>query len=1360
MGIAPRSNPYPGPRSFERGEPLFGRHVELQQLLDRLIADRVVLLVAPSGAGKTSLLNALSASLEGEDFAVLPFIRLNLEFPHELEPNQSFNRYVFSALLSMEAAHPPHEQHPLTALGSLTLNDYLEGVQSRLQPSPGQLVPPNPALVIDQLEELFTLDPYDLDSKQSFFQQLGEALQASSRYAVLTLREDFLALIEPYRRFFPNQLRSVLRMELLNAEAALQAVIRPAELAGVMFDLQAAQLLVDDLRRYTVQTPDGTLMQIAGPYVEPLQLQVVCRNLWERLAVDADTITLDDVSTTGDIDSSLMVYYDDTIASAARQADVTERLVRRWIDTRLITPQGTRGQVLLGAGETEGLPNPVIDSLVNAHLLRAERRRGLTWLELAQDRLVQPIRRTNEAWFQTHLSLLQRQAALWEQENRPDHLLLRQAGLEEASRWAGEHPDELSASEMDFLRACQALAERENVLRRAQEAARLRRWLVAVSLLAALALGFAVLSFFASRRANEQQRQALANAATATIAQGQALFQAATATVAQGQALSQAATATVAQGQAEQQARRARVGELVVKARARFDIWPEESLLVGSEALRISLEANEPTRIEAEQLIRDSLEAVTGEPVLDPGVGLDIKRFSSSGNWMAATTFDDNRLLLWQLFDPDSQRWPLTLDTQSSPVSNLLFSRDERWLIGASFDGKIRLWELSDAIASAPSLVLEGHEENENTYIVLAISEDGRWLASLSGDTTLRLWDLQAADPNSNSKLLSGQTCSTNSTPTLFLMSAAGGVIACQASVGIEVWFIQDGQPVKLTQLPFKTASALAISRDGRWLASADFNKLIAVWDLQANDITASARLLGGHENFISSLAFSQDGQLLASGSDDGSIRIWSYQADDPAENARVLRSAAGPVTGLQFNIDGQILLSVGSQANYWFLAGSDPLAPGNTYNTQASSAKEFATSPHLDWYLGQASDKLIRLWSAETSVSAMPYRLGWLSEAVRAMSFSADGRLFTAALVNGEIRQWNVSQDTRPAALDTRIFDQEATAIAISSSNRWLASGNAAGQIQVWDLQSKELRKPSYEWGDNTSEITLLTFSPDERWLVWASEDGKLFIWERVAGQPGSQPIELADIGFKINTLLVSPDSRWLAMAGADANIYTWDLTAVQPETTGVVLAGHSNSVTSLAFDRDSHLLASSSADHSIRLWNTQDFSQAPLTLSGHVKEVHYVAVSPDGRWLASGGADIQLKVWDLRTPGQVTPVWSTAQRIQSLNKFVFSEDSRWLILPNFPGIRMFDLASPRQQLNSLVIGGRFTASSLLPSPDGRWLASTYARYVNLWPMQTDLLLKLACQSAGGNLSQSEWGQYFPGEAYRRTCPQWPEGE
>src|SRR5690349_3787845 len=122
MTEEPRANPYVGPRAFEIGEEIYGRDREVLRLLDLLIAERIVLLYSPSGAGKTSLIKAgLIPRLEQEEFDVLPVIRLKHAPPPgaaEMD-GSAFNRYVFSTLLSLDEALPEDQRTPADALARL-----------------------------------------------------------------------------------------------------------------------------------------------------------------------------------------------------------------------------------------------------------------------------------------------------------------------------------------------------------------------------------------------------------------------------------------------------------------------------------------------------------------------------------------------------------------------------------------------------------------------------------------------------------------------------------------------------------------------------------------------------------------------------------------------------------------------------------------------------------------------------------------------------------------------------------------------------------------------------------------------------------------------------------------------------------------------------------------------------------------------------------------------------------------------------------------------------------------------------------------------------------------------------------------
>ena len=120
-------NPFIGPTSFCPGDALYGRDREREDLVDLLVAERIVLLYSPSGAGKTSLIQAaLIPALRDAGFEVLPVIRVT----HALEPRPGLptprNRYVMSMLLSLEEEVPPASQRPVAELVTLTLRDYLD----------------------------------------------------------------------------------------------------------------------------------------------------------------------------------------------------------------------------------------------------------------------------------------------------------------------------------------------------------------------------------------------------------------------------------------------------------------------------------------------------------------------------------------------------------------------------------------------------------------------------------------------------------------------------------------------------------------------------------------------------------------------------------------------------------------------------------------------------------------------------------------------------------------------------------------------------------------------------------------------------------------------------------------------------------------------------------------------------------------------------------------------------------------------------------------------------------------------------------------------------------------------------------
>lgn len=587
-----RKNPYPGPVSFQIGETLYGRRRETRQLLNLLIAERIVLLYSPSGAGKTSLIQAaLIPELEREGFRVFRPARVSLAAEEQI--SGVTNRYIFSLLLSWEANLPDGtEPLPHSELATMTLADYLARRTPQYAAATDDAEDESLAeetwaeewhgdvLIFDQFEEILTVDPTDREAKHEFFRQVGEVLQDRQRWALFAMREEFLAGLDPYLRPIPTRFATTFRLELLGPDAARQAMQKPAEAQGVTFTDAAAEQLIDDLRRVQVMETDGSTHAALGETVEPVQLQVVCLRLWNGLAADDDEIGVDDVNAFGDVDSALRAYYTETVDRIAQATDVGGRLLREWVNEQLITESGIRGQVLMGQDITVGLANVAIWQLVDAHLVRAEKRRGATWFELAHDRLLEPVQEENEAWFAANLTPFQRQAAAWDKAGRSEGLVLHGAELTAIIKQFPVLPKGWTVVEEEYYAACRVAWERAE--RDTQQKRRIQWLAVGASMIAVIAIGLGVWGWI-------QQRNATAEALRASAKEQEAIAQADLAATREVDAVNARATAEAEAYRAEKAVKVAHSRQLAAQsANARVNGNSELAMALAIESALVT----------------------------------------------------------------------------------------------------------------------------------------------------------------------------------------------------------------------------------------------------------------------------------------------------------------------------------------------------------------------------------------------------------------------------------------------------------------------------------------------------------------------------------------------------------------------------------------------------------------------------------------------------------------------------------------------------------------------------------------------------------------------------------------------------
>ncbi len=1214
-----QNNPYIGPRPYERNDQhkFYGRNREARDLLALTLAHRVVLLYAQSGAGKTSLLNAqiIPTLEEKEGFQVLPVARVGSAPPPDIDPANISNIFVFSALMGLAGADTPAEtliHHTLRSF--LEEQRYTEETEDQWTAVEGQS---SFLVIFDQFEELFTTHRERWQDAKGFFEQVTAALDALPNLGVMfAMREDHVAALDPYAALLPNRLRARFRMERLGPEGALEAIVKPAQSAGIAFAPGVAERLVDDLRQIKTETRLAGEAEFLGPYIEPVQLQVVCQRLWDSLPEQQDhVIQWEEIEQYGDIDQALTDFYASVLFQTTQMTGAAERTLRHWFGEQLITPMKTRGLALRGPAETAGMPNPAVDFLESHHLIRADVRAGARWYELVHDRLIDPILRSNQAWELARQTPLRLAAQRWKNGDKHPGLLYRDKTLQQALAWVKEHPTDIEPEEREFLEACQKAEETRLRMQRVRIAGSAIGLVVLVVIIA--------LAWLAMR--------------SSTLAYSRQM----------------AATSITLMGtQTRESIQLAREGILMQR---RHPFWKIIRPLLGQ------LDTTE-AEIALRQAAADFYPATM---------------FGDLGDQVLAVTYQEQLLCaglasggvrVWDM-ESGSERAPLpgpgpqgrgpvwSMDTAHDPDGKLLYlaiagddgvtggavriwdiERDE-WTLQLQIPLPQKIYDEIYATAFSP-------ERAGTRYLATGGDYGPNWRTSTLGSDKglVRIWTLADAPTGG----LTAQVALTLTQPTVRVRSVDfsrdGRYLAAASDDGvIYVWTLDQAEGVTTTRLITLTdhvgaVKAVAFSPTEDLLASASSDKTIRV--RSAKNWRAILSLVE-HSAEVTSLAFSADGRYLISGARDDTVRIWNVGARNP--NALiVLTGPAGVVNSVGISPDQRFIVAgAGDRAVHIWDSDVPRRLRLSTFSGHTGRARGVAFSPDGQ-LIASSDDSGARVWSAGNGdlIFSLPVK-----SKIWNLAFSPDGQYLVTVSEDGKTRLWDVSSHTLAKELGNHTNDVNIA--AFSTDGKWMVTGSDDGRAIVWDTQSWNPRA-TLPATDRLSEVFAAAFRPDGKLVATGHTDDKVRLWKMSPQPDGALNAELAATltghTNDIYGLAFSPDGRYLASASWDETVRFWSTETYT--ATGQPLK-HPGWVYSVAWSPDGKYLASGSRDWRTRLWDVTNLPKAPRLvgeLPWHTDLVWSVTFSPDGKYLASASWDGTVRRYAVRLKDVLEASWQFA--------------------------------------------------------------------------------------------------------------------
>jgi WD40 repeat protein len=372
-------------------------------------------------------------------------------------------------------------------------------------------------------------------------------------------------------------------------------------------------------------------------------------------------------------------------------------------------------------------------------------------------------------------------------------------------------------------------------------------------------------------------------------------------------------------------------------------------------------------------------------------------------------------------------------------VFGLAFSADGERLAAASLNtttshGELRLF---DVASGDEMLSLRG-------MLTCAFSPDGRTLAAPWGENVtspyeVRLWH---APP-----VRQRYARQTGHGPIWSLAASKDGELwSAHLEKLVRAWNAADGQPIGKPRRHENFVFSVALSPDGKLLASGDNSGSILLGPANGE---GELRRLSGHKDRVFDLRFSPDGKQLVSTGYDLTVRIWDVESgkelDFWKEHKRPIFRAAFSPDGMQVasvDMGGRLIVwDMEKRAIAWETKAHAGAAVGLSFRP---GSKELATA---------GADGMVRIWDCATGKELRTLR--GHGAGIVVLAYRPDGAVLASAGHDQTVRLWDASSGILLRIL--RGHTNSVYSLAFAPDGKTLYSSGADRHIVAWDMTGIE---------------------------------------------------------------------------------------------------------------------------------------------------------------------------------------------------------------------------------------------------------------------------------------------------------------
>ncbi len=584
---------------------------------------------------------------------------------------------------------------------------------------------------------------------------------------------------------------------------------------------------------------------------------------------------------------------------------------------------------------------------------------------------------------------------------------------------------------------------------------------------------------------------------------------------------------------------------------------------------------------------------------------------------------------IW-FYDANTYEETALIATDKPAAKMMSFSLDGEKLATISNNKVILIWDI-ETFKHKTTFIRDSEPYYDFDFDSVSFIGDGKSLVSTKSGK-IDLWDVTTGTHHFE---LQAFHSADN-----IAFSTDGRILASSRSDVILVVDVVEEKVLQEMKINSHVDKCLALSSDGKTVASGIQYKTIEVWDIEKGE---HKKTLKGHEKRIECLAFSPDGNTLASGSTDYSIILWDI---NKGTRKATLNEHSNEIRKVVFSPDGNTLLSFD---RFGLLMLWDVNSRKQKYSLRdhVDIATSISLSPDGLTLVSGSTNGYIHLWDVTTAKHKKILR-GHKSE-VYAVSYSSDGLTIVSESMENTTRLWNAitgNNKKRAREITIRQWDAKTgksknrpsihpknmSKVVISPKTQLLA-GVTEKNIHICELDTMQ-QKYAPITHESSTKIVRLSFSPDGK--IIASTDGFKIInmWD-VASGSHLRTLDLKHNSENINDLVFSPDGKSFASFRTySKKINLWDVaTGVHKHTLKdiFILLKDNGFLLSCEFSPDGKYLLAGSFDFTLSIWDA-DTGKLVKTIKGFSHRISGIAFSQDGKTLITSG-DGAVLVWDFAT-------------------------------------------------------------------------------------------------------------------------------